>query len=322
MSLAERIYKIEQLLNRGRPISLRTLCDHLEVSRATIQRDFQFLRDRYHSPVVYDRTLGGYRRGDAADATLHQLPGLWFDAKEIHALLTFYHFLEDLEPGLLTAHIAPLKERIKTLLESKDQAVSEIARRVRILPQAARRNEPAHFQSIAHALLTRRRVAMRYRGRERGEITERAISPQRLVHYRDNWYLDAWDHGKRALRTFSLDRIADPALVERAANDVSDAKLNRHFTESYGIFAGRPRRTAILKFNAARSRWIADERWHPNQRGRFEGEHYILEVPYSDDREIILDILRYGPDVEVLRPKSLRTKVLDRLLQAVSRYRG
>ncbi len=71
-----------------------------------------------------------------------------------------------------------------------------------------------------------------------------------------------------------------------------------------------------------RARWIAAERWHPDQRGRFETGHYILEFPYADDRELVLDILRYGADVEVLRPKSLRRRVLDQILRTVSQYQS
>mgnify|MGYP005849291113 CR=1 FL=1 len=322
MSQAERIYKIERLLKNKKIVSLQTFLRELEVSPATFRRDLDLLRDRMRAPIPYDRAEGGYRLEAAeANGERHELPGLWFNSKELHALLTFHHLLENLEPGLLAPHIEPLKDRIEALLQSKKQSPAEIMRRVRILPQAARRAEPARFQLVAHALLARRRLRMRYHGRARNAATDRTVSPQRLVHYRDNWYLDAWDHGKRALRTFSLDRIAEATLVDRPARDVADTRLDRYFAESYGIFAGRPRRTAVLRFTPERSRWVAEERWHPNQRGRFDGERYILEIPYSDERELVLDILRYGPDVEVLRPKSLRQKVLDQLLRAVSLYR-
>lgn len=322
MSQAERIYKIERLLKNKRIVPLQTFLRELEVSPATFRRDLELLRDRMHAPIPYDRAHGGYRL-EAAEpgGEHHELPGLWFSSRELHALLAFHHFLETLEPGLLAPHIEPLKDRIEALLRYQDGSRAEIRRRVRILPQAARHAEPVRFQLVAHALLARRRLRMRYHGRGRDATTERTVSPQRLVHYRDNWYLDAWDHGKRALRTFALDRILDASLAEGRVREIADARLDRHFAESYGIFAGRPRRTAVLRFTPERSRWVAEERWHPNQRGRFDGDRYILEIPYSDERELVLDILRYGPDVEVLRPKSLRQKVLDQLLRAVSLYR-
>jgi predicted DNA-binding transcriptional regulator YafY len=76
----------------------------------------------------------------------------------------------------------------------------------------------------------------------------------------------------------------------------------------------------VLRFSPERARWVAEECWHPKQKGHYENGHYILEIPYSDDRELVLDILKHGPEVEVLRPKSLRKKVLDRLVRAASQY--
>lgn len=320
----ERIYKIERLLRSKGVVTIHALGEELEVSPATVRRDLDLLRDRLRSPIVYDRARRGWRIDqDAGSQPRHELPGLWFSGREIHGLLTFHYFLESLEPGLLAPHIGPLKERIRALLETKNDTFPEIARRVRILPQAARMIAPSCFEVVAHALLARKRLRLRlrYHGRARDAQTDRRISPQRLIHYRDNWYLDVWDHGKRALRIFSLDRIQEPNVLDEPAKEILDARLDRHFAQSYGIFAGRPRRNAVLKFNPARARWIANERWHPDQRGGFEDGHYILEFPYADDRELVLDILRYGADVEVLRPKSLQRRVLDQLLRAASQYR-
>ncbi len=321
MDRTERFYKIKNLLHGVSAVPTATLLQELEVSRATLHRDLEYLRDRMDTPIVYDQVRHGYRLdGPAPGEARHELPGLWFSSREAHALLTFHHFLENLEPGLLTAHIEPLKERIQALLESKDRTLKEINRRIRILPQAARHTEPAYFQLAAHALLARSRLSFHYHGRARGDITERTVSPQRLVHYRDNWYLDAWDHGKRALRTFAVERIREPRLRDERAKDISEERLDRYFTESYGIFSGRPKRKAVLRFSLERARWVADETWHPQQQGRIENGRYLLEIPYSDDRELVLDILKHGPDVEVLRPKSLRQKVLNQLLRAASQY--
>lgn len=321
MGQTERLYKIERLLRSRGVVPLEVFMRELEVSRATLRRDLDLLRDRLNAPIVYDAAHRGYRLGEPATGEpRHELPGLWFNSREAHALLTFHHFIEHLEPGLLSEHIAPLKQRIEALLESHDQSLKEITHRIRILPQAARHAEPAAFQQVAHALLARQRLAFRYHGRARGDVTARTVSPQRLVHYRDNWYLDAWDHGKRALRTFAVERIHEPHTLDQRAKDISEQRLNRHFTGSYGIFAGRPKRAALLRFTPERAQWVADERWHPQQKGWFEKEHYFLEIPYSDDREMILDILKYGPDVEVVAPASLRRAIAEKLQTAARQY--
>lgn len=60
----------------------------------------------------------------------------------------------------------------------------------------------------------------------------------------------------------------------------------------------------VLRFSPDRASWVADERWHPQQVGRFQIDgSYELEVPCRDSRELVMDILRHGPDVEVSHPK-------------------
>ena len=70
-----------------------------------------------------------------------------------------------------------------------------------------------------------------------------------------------------------------------------------------------------------RARWVADEQWHPRQTGRFlEDGRYELRVPYSDPRELVMDILRHGPDVEVMAPPELSAAVAETLRAASGQY--
>ncbi len=98
--------------------------------------------------------------------------------------------------------------------------------------------------------------------------------------------------------------------------------LSQHFADAYGIFAGKSDKTAVLIFNAYRARWVAEEMWHPKQQGRFlEDGRYEVSIPYGKSQELIMDILKYGPDVEVIAPEELRQAVKERLIQALGIYR-
>ena len=205
--------------------------------------------------------------------------------------------------------------------EQHRSATAELAGRIRLITQAARRSNPTHLAIVADALGQRKRLHIHYHGRGRDQISQRDISPQRLTHYRDNWYLEAWCHQADALRLFSLDRIQQAKSSQQAATDTDLNQLSATTDASYGIFSGGQPKTAVLLFNAERARWIADERWHPEQQGsRLEDGRYRLELPYTDPRELILDILRYGPDVEVLDPPELRQAITSRLQQALAQY--
>jgi predicted DNA-binding transcriptional regulator YafY len=323
MDRTERFYKIDQLLNGRRPVSMETLLRELGVSRATVKRDLEYLRDRFNAPIVWDREAQGYRyETPTGDAPRYALPGLWFSAAEVHALLTMEQLLDDLQPGVLGAHVDPLRARIRMLLESGDHSAEDIEHRIRILHAGVRRVTPEHFEAIASATLSRKRLVIEHYSRQRDESTVREVSPQRIVYYRDNWYLDAWCHLRRGLRSFSMDVIREVTLLDKAARRVSEKQLSAFFEEGYGIFSGRSTHTAVLRFSAEIARWVSGELWHPRQESAYDAEgRYLLTVPYAEDTEILMDVLRYGPEAEVLEPPELREKARLRLAEALAHYR-
>ena len=195
--------------------------------------------------------------------------------------------------------------------------------RIRVVASGSRRLDEASFRTVASGVLLRRRLKFRYRARSTGETTLRTVSPQRLTHYRDNWYLDAWDHERAALRSFAVDRIAAPQLLDEAASDRDEAELDQHLAGSYGIFSGAPKAWATLRFSAHSARWVADEHWHSQQQGSFLPDgRYELRVPYSNSRELLMDVLKYGPEAEVVAPLSLREEMKILLQLAIGAYQG
>ena len=319
MNPTERFYKIQRLLSEHRHVPVSRFLRELEVSPATFKRDIEYLRSRLDTPIVWDREHNGYCLASSAK---HELPGLWFNPSEIHALLTMEQLLEGIDPGILGPRLNPLRQRLRELLGSGDHSVEEVRRRIKVLAMARRPLAAEGFELAATALLRRKRLFMRYRSRASAEDTEREVSPQRLVHYRENWYLDAWCHLRGGLRSFSMDCVQDAQLREGEALEIPDAELDEVLGNGYGIFSGRDVQWAKLRFAPTAARWVASETWHPRQRSEFAGNgSYVLEVPYSDDRELLQDILKYGADVEVLEPASLRQRVQEAIFAAMRVYR-
>src|SRR3979409_1474124 len=91
MNRTERFYRINQLIGTHQCVPIKRFLEELEVSRATFKRDVEYMRDRLHAPIDWDRERGGYYYTTPADAPSYQLPGLWFNPSEIHALLTMLH---------------------------------------------------------------------------------------------------------------------------------------------------------------------------------------------------------------------------------------
>lgn len=323
MDRTERFYKIDQLLSERRVVPFSLLSEKLGVSRATIKRDLEYMRNRLNAPILWDREAGGYRFADPEQgAGRYELPGLWFSPAEIHALMTMQQLLTNLDAGgLLGPHIQPLLARLAGLMGTECGSAEEVRKRIRIIGVGARTMLLDNFAVVANALLRRKQLHLTYYVRSRNETTARTVSPQRLIHYRENWYLDAWCHVRNELRSFSIDAVRTAEVQETAARDVPDSVLDEVLGSGYGIFSGRKVQWAKLRFSPGRAPWVSRENWHPKQKGSFDAEgRYVLEIPYSDHRELLMDILKFGGDVEVLGPPALRDQAKRSLTAALEAY--
>jgi predicted DNA-binding transcriptional regulator YafY len=230
LSKLDDLYRLHRLLDGRRTgISRTDLINLHGFARATLARLIADLRDKLSAPLIHDKERGGYRY-DTTDGRF-ALPGLWFTADELFALVTLKQLLDKLEPGLLDDHLRPLQDRLERLLASRHLGSGESGR-IRILSMAARRRNPRHFQIVAGAVLQRKRLVIDYYNRERDETSRREISPQRLAHYRDNWYLDAWCHQKKGLRIFAVECIRAVEPLTKAARTVPESTLDRELASA------------------------------------------------------------------------------------------
>ena len=318
MTKVDRVYKIELLIRNRGCVSFQTLLDELEVSPATLKRDLAYLRDRLEAPIDYDRFQNGYVFGKGYVGQRHELPGLWFSERELYSLLMAHQLLSGLdEEGVISRHLQPLLDRIHDLLGLEGDAQT-LLKRVKIIGVARRPVPGRFFELVADALLKRQRVRMRYLTRSRAETSERDVSPQRLVHHRNTWYLDAWCHRTDALRRFSLDAIDAATLLDTKAKDVALRTLESQMDAGYGVYAGGERRWATLRFDPQAAQWVSREEWHPEQRATWSDDgHFVLELPYTEETELAMDVLRHGGTVQVLAPETLRVEVVRRLEAAL-----
>ena len=314
------IVELDRILkNRRTPIPLEEILARLECSKSTFQRIQRQMIDFLGAPVKNIKNQGYYY--DLAEGEHFELPGLWFSPQEIIALSLFEQLSESFQPAVIKQILNPLHKRQEKLLDQQQITPQNWQTRIKIIAQWQRPCEPEHFSRIAYALLHRQQIEIDYSQWQTDTEQKRCISPQRIIYYRDNWYLDAWCHLRQALRTFSIDAIKQITKTDKKAIDISAEKINEHVLQGYGIFAGKVIGHATLKFSREISSRVSRENWHPDQKDSWtENGQYLLTIPYSDPRELIRDIVRYGADVEVLEPESLRNSIQDELERTLKKY--
>lgn len=320
MAQLDRLHELLAIFYARRyPIKLDDLLTLVDYSKPTLKRYIGKLRS-FGAPLRYDFQTQGYVLDKSDNAV--QFPGLWFNISELHSLLTIHELIDQLDPGLLKAELLPLRTRIQSHLAKRGVKTGELSRRIQFIGVGVRVCCPLAFRLTAAALMERKRLKLRYHGRAENKVGVRHVSPQRLIYYRGNWYLAAYCHTRRALRTLALERMSDIVPQEDDCVEIDETELRSHFTASFGIFAGQPEQEAVLHFSRESARWVAEERWHPNQQSRWlENGGFELRIPYADQRELAMEILRYGADVRVISPPELQQEIRERLELALRQYK-
>lgn len=319
MDKFDRMQQLHRVFaSRKTPISLAQLAIKLECSEKTIYRAIQNLQDFVQAPLAYcEETKGWYY--DKVDSDRFELPGLWLTAEEINGLAIMLELVSKLEASWMGDDLELVTKAIEHLLTSRKIQLEQFRSKVSYLPKRKFVSESRVFQTISAALMKGRCLQIEYCD-YRGRVSRRIISPIKLVHYDENWYLDAWCHLRSELRSFLVARIGQACSDDTQLQNISNEELQNHFSGSYGIFSGRAKHQARLRFSGTAAREAASFQWHPQQQCKWVANDYLLEIPYNDDRELVRTLLGFGADVEILAPTALRNRLLSKAKQIVTTY--
>lgn len=309
MDKRDKLYELHRIFKqaRGRRISKAELLERLEYSDSTLKRQITALRDKYGAPLEYDNERHGWYYQDGIS---FELPGLWFNEQELYSLLVLEQLLENIDAGLVSEQLSIAKDRIKLLLSTKIDLDKNIGDKLRLVNVFQREINKNIFKEIAKATFDERQLEIDFINRRTQQKTTRIVSPQRVIHYKDTWYLDCFCHLRESLRTFSIDGISQVKQCHKAATIITPDTIDKATQSTYGIFSGQAHEIAILHFQPPVSFWIVKETWHPDQKSKWlKNDILELKIPYRKQDELLADILRYSGKVVVKAPESLRQSI-------------
>jgi len=314
MKKIDRIYWLDKILKERRtPVPIEHLMERLECSQATVYRVIATLRDEFNAPIESGEQGVYYDRDVAFD-----LPGFRLNAEETQGLLMAAQLLEDLQSESLQKPMQRILQNIDKVLQQKGIPNRRL---IQIIPALSRKPNPTVFQTVMGALQNEKKLQLTYQTRQHNDTTERLVSPLRLTSYKNAWYLDAWCHLREDIRLFALEQIQAVNIDIEAARAVPTATLKAHYADSYGIFSGAMKDTAVIKINTQQAPWTRFEHWHSKQHiERMDETHILLHVPFNDARELIADVMRLGTAAEITAPDTLRREFHQQLQQVMRQY--
>lgn len=309
MSLLERIYYFHSRIQDGRFPNANDLAEEFEVSAATAHRDIAYLRDRLLAPLRYDQRKNGYFYEDED----FRLP--FEDSPRIVLFLGVLSSMAS-ETGLGTLpELKQLQKKLSSMVLSHRDHIEELIHCEWIEVQPV---DKVVFDTVINGLLDGMQLDIQY-GDKQQQNKLRRIDPLKLVHYQGRWYLLAWCHLRQEKRLFYLSRIQS---IQTTGQQVEHRLQpdDEYLTGVFGIFKGKVRFTATISLTGRAAEMVREQHWHPDQQIEQTQTGILLHLPVADDRELIMKVLQFGDEAEVIAPESFREKIKERITAMANRY--
>ncbi len=302
-----RMLHIHQAVQSGKFPNATQLAAELEVSPKSVHRDIEFMRDRLELPIDYHSRRFGYHY----TAEVTAFPTLHITEGELVALVIAEKALEQYRG---TQFEKPLLSAIRKIEQSLPDTISLNLADIEQTISFRTRAEPVLnleiFDTLAKATAHRRQLELTYRkaGSRQGEA--RLIDPYHLANINGEWYLFAWDHARKDIRTFVPARVQAVKPTGRTFPRPQKFSLEQRLRHSFGVHSGAGEFEVVLRFNARVADYIREKKWHASQQQReLKGGGVELRLQLSSLVEIERWVLSWGADVVVVRPKELATAI-------------
>jgi proteasome accessory factor B len=299
----ERMLRIHQAISSGKFPNASTLAREVEVVAKTIHRDIEFMRDRLNLPIEFNPAQNGYYYTEEVSA----FPTLQITEGELFALIVAEKALQQYRG---TSFEKPLLSAIRKMEQSLPDTISLNLAGVGQTISFRTRAEPILnlkiFDALAKAVSQHRQIELIYRKPGRRETERRLVDPYHLANINGEWYLFAYDHARKDIRTFVPARVRSVKLTGKTFERPQKFSLEQRLRDSFGVHSGGGDYEVVIRFNARAADYVREKKWHESQQLRdLKGGGVELRLKLSSLAEIERWILSWGGDAVVIRPREL-----------------
>ena len=284
--------------------------NEFEVSRRTVARDLDFLRDEERAPLAYDDARHGFRLTDET----YRLPPVRISRKEAFSFGLARKLLSHYEGTPLHLDMRSVLDKIAESLEGDITIEPDwLSEHVGVMPEDCVRIDPEVWAQIAGFIERREEIRATYQTFD-GRTSEYMLRPYHLLAYHGNWYVFAWNAAKERIATFALSRFRHIESTGARFAPPKDFDPKTYARNAFGITGGeKPIRVRLL-FEPKLAVYITERQWHPSQEFHMRRDGRVeMRFETTGRKQVIRWILSWMPDVKVLAPKSLRDRVCEKL---------
>ena len=258
----------------------------LTISKRTLQRDLNEIRDIFKTDIQFDFSRKVYYIADGQQA------------EATDRLLEVFDMFNAL-----------------SMADGLSQYIHFEKRR----PQGTN-----HFHGLLHCIKNRFVVGFPYLKFEEGEITRRNVEPHALKEFKGRWYLLARDQKDKAIKTFALDRIQELDVTKKKFEWPSIFNPNELFKNYFGIINSGNKKCEdiVLSFDTFQGKYIKSFPLHESQEITEDSPKELkIKLKLFITHDLVMELLSYGETLKVIKPASLKTMILKTAQQMIAQYR-
>lgn len=294
--------RIHQALQAGGFPNAGKLAREIEVSTKTIHRDLEFMRDRLNLPLEFNASRQGYfYQGEVGN-----FPTMQITEGELFALIVAEKALQQYRG---TSFEKPLLSAIRKMEQALPDTISlnlqDLGQTISFRTRAEPILDLKIFDVLAKAATQRQQLELQYR--KPGHPTEpRVVDPYHLANINGEWFLFAFDHGRKDLRTFAPARIQSARATGKTFERTQKFSLEKRLRDSFGVYSGKGKFDVAIRFAPRAADYVREKKWHPSQSLReFKNGAVELTLTLSSLGEVQRWVLSWGGDARVVRPPEL-----------------
>jgi predicted DNA-binding transcriptional regulator YafY len=316
----ERMHRIHQLLQKEEYPNCPKLAKEFEVSKRTMKRDIEFMKDQMRLPIGFDTRQNGYFYTKGVD----HFPELPMSEADVFALFVASKAIEQyrgtpFQRLLETAFrrlTGRLDESVKFSLGSLDQVVS-------FHPFAPGGADLKTFELLTRAVRERRAVAFMYRNRGQLKAQRREVHPLQIAYVDNHWCVFGFDVVRKDIRTYVLSRLSTPTLTGRKFAVAKKFDLEEYLRGSLGVYKGRDDYEVVVDFDICGADDVRGRQSHPSQKlDPLPGGMLRVTLRLNSIEEAEKWVMGFGTHATVVRPEKLRERLFKAAQEVFERYGG
>ena len=305
-----RIVQIDKEIRSGSYPNATSLTKKFEVSRATIMRDIEFLRDRYDAPLEFDTSKNGYYYSDPT----FFIQSVMLSEGELFTVSTMMPLLEQYKNTPLEDSFKKIMTKITEMLPNQVSVDSFFMNdEIKFISDPLPVIDSEVFDTIFKATRLHKIVEFSYRSLAKQEYTKRLFNPYHVICQKGNWYIAGFCHKANEIRIYALSRMKELRCTDVDFEVPADFDLNDYIDPSFGIWSTKeaPKKIELL-FDSSINTYILERTWHATQEiAQKEDGSVYLSFMTNQMQETLHWVLSFGSNVKVLNPPELAKQILD-----------